>query len=419
MEIKLPEGWEIKNLVKHIPIVKTGVREYKGEKAYYSTGAVVNDSISPEGHYSFRKKPSRANRLVIKGDVVQARMQGTTKALLIDENLDRSLFSTGFLQFRPSEYNYNSKLFYHYLCSDLFLKQRDEFASGSTQIALTDKGASHINLVIPPPEQQKRIADRLDSLLAKVKDAQSRLDKIPTILSRFRQSVLAAAFSGELTKAWRKKKCSDVSVKNSIPESWCWTKLGELSLSITSGSRGWAKYYSTKGAIFIRSQDIKTDSLDLNNVAHVSLPNKAEGKRTKVTKGDLLITITGANVAKAACIDRDIDEAYVSQHVGLIRLKNPKMANFIHLCMISSNHGRKQLLDSAYGVGKPGLNLDNLKDVDIACPPLDEQQEINRVVKEYFSEIDKIALRYRNTKNCTNRLEQSILAKAFRGELAR
>jgi type I restriction enzyme, S subunit len=292
----------------------------------------------------------------------------------------------------------------------------------------TGTGLQHINksflktTEIPLPsneEQQERIADKLDSLLAKVNDAQSRLDKIPTILSRFRQSILAAAFSSELTKAWRKKKCSDVSVKNSIPESWCWTKLGELSLSITSGSRGWAKYYSTKGAIFIRSQDIKTDSLDLNNVAHVSLPNKAEGKRTKVTKGDLLITITGANVAKAACIDRDIDEAYVSQHVGLIRLKNPKMANFIHLCMISSNHGRKQLLDSAYGVGKPGLNLDNLKDVDIACPPLDEQQEINRVVKEYFSEIDKIALRYRNTKNCTNRLEQSILAKAFRGELAR
>jgi len=290
----------------------------------------------------------------------------------------------------------------------------------------TGTGLQHINksflktteIPLPPnEEEQKCIADKLDSLLTKVKDAQSRLDKIPTILGRFRQSILAAAFSGELTKSWREKNYSNVSVKNSIPESWCWAKLGKLSFSITSGSRGWAKYYSTEGAIFIRSQDIKTDSLDLNNVAHVNLPNKAEGKRTKVTKGDLLITITGANVAKAAWIDKKIDEVYVSQHVGLIRLKNPKMANYIHLWMISSNHGRKQLLDSAYGVGKPGLNLDNLKDVDVVCPPLDEQQEINRVVKEYFSEIDKIALRYRNTKNCTDKLEQSILAKAFRGKL--
>ena len=292
----------------------------------------------------------------------------------------------------------------------------------------TGTGLQHINksflktteIPLPPnEEEQEHIADKLDSLLAKVKDAQSRLDKIPTILSRFRQSVLAAAFSGELTKEWRNKNYSDISVKNSIPGSWCWTKLGELSFSITSGSRGWAKYYSTEGAIFIRSQDIKTDSLDLNNVAHVNLPNKAEGKRTKVTKGDLLITITGANVAKAAWIDRDIHEAYVSQHVGLIRLKNPKTAHYIHLWMISSNHGRKQLLDSAYGVGKPGLNLDNLKDVDIAYPPLDEQQEINKVVEEYFGEIDKIELRYKNTKNCTDKLEQSILAKAFRGELVR
>jgi type I restriction enzyme S subunit len=78
----------------------------------------------------------------------------------------------------------------------------------------TGTGLQHINksflktteIPLPPNEEkQRRIADKLDSLLAKVKDAQFRLDKIPTILSRFRQSVLSAAFSGELTKEWRKK----------------------------------------------------------------------------------------------------------------------------------------------------------------------------------------------------------------------
>ncbi|MCK4463794.1 MAG: restriction endonuclease subunit S, partial [Candidatus Omnitrophica bacterium] len=171
MENKLPKGWEVKKLVKHIPIVKTGVEKYKREKPYFSTGAVSSDGILPEGNYTLKKRPSRANRLVIENDVVQARMKESRKAVFIDKKLDGSLFSTGFLQFRPEDKHYNSKLLYYYLRSDKFLKQRDEFASGSTQIALTDKGAKNIDLVIPPESEQKRIADKLDVLLAKVKDA--------------------------------------------------------------------------------------------------------------------------------------------------------------------------------------------------------------------------------------------------------
>ena len=110
MENKLPEGWEIKNLAKHIPIVKTGVKEYKDEKPYYSTGVVNDINISPEGYYTFKNKPARANRLAIKGDVIQARMQGTKKALIINHSIDESLLSTGFLQFRPAEQNYDPKL---------------------------------------------------------------------------------------------------------------------------------------------------------------------------------------------------------------------------------------------------------------------------------------------------------------------
>ena len=193
MENNLPKGWEVKKLVEHVPIMKTGVERFDGEKSYYSTGSISDNEMIPEGKFTFRNRPARANRLVLEKDVVQARMRETQKSVLIDKNLKGSLLSTGFLQFRPEENNYNSKLFYYYLRSDRFLKQRDEYATGSTQVALTDEGAEKIDLVVPPQEYQKRIADKLDVLLAKVKNAQARLDKIPLILNRFRQSILAAA----------------------------------------------------------------------------------------------------------------------------------------------------------------------------------------------------------------------------------
>ncbi len=87
------------------------------------------------------------------------------------------------------------------------------------------------------------------------------------------------------------------------------------------------------------------------------------------------------------------------------------------MCLTSHSHGRGQLLESAYGQGKPGLNLDNIKNLDIHLPPLPEQQEIVRRVEALFKKADEIEARYKKARVFVDRLTQSILAKAFRGEL--
>lgn len=413
MENSLPEGWQIKNLVEHVPIVKTGVREYKGEKPYYSTGAVVNDNISPEGHYSFKKKPSRANRLVLKGDVVQARMQGTTKALLIDEKIDGSLFSTGFLQFRPSEHSYNSKLFYHYLCSDLFLKQRDELASGSTQIALTDKGASHINLVIPPSEQQKRIADKLDSLLAKVKDAQSRLDTIPVILNRFRQSVLLNACSGELTKTWRKA--------NKENDEWDIKKLADLG-EVTGGITKNAKRKTLKIQVpYLRVANVYENRLELGQVLKIGVTER-EFERTVLREGDLLFVEGNGSleqIGRVALWDGSIKKCVHQNHLIKFRAGNRVDPSYVLLQMMAPS-GRAQLIEKAVSTaGLHSLSISKISEADCPVPSMAEQKEIIRRVKTLFTFVEQVNSRYRGGKEHANKLEQSILAKAFRGELVR
>jgi len=408
MENKLPNGWDVEKLVKYAPIVKTGVSEYEGEKPYYSTGVVNDNFVSPEGNYTFSDKPDRANRLVLKDDVIQARMQGTKKALLIDQKLDGSLFSTGFLHFRPIESSYNTKLFYHYLSSDLFLKQRDEYASGSTQIALTDKGAKNIDLIIPPQDCQAKIANKLDSLLTKVKDAQSRLDKIPLILKRFRQSILASAFSGELTKDWRKER--------DLPK-WLKKASGELFSFVTSGSRGWAKYYSESGVLFLRMGNLNHFSikLDLAKKQYVDLPKNTEGVRTRVQSNDILISIT-ADVGMIGVVPEGFEEAYINQHVSLARPK--KDVNHFYLAWyLSSNEGQAQFQEAQRGATKVGLGLNDIKNVQVPLPSIEEQKEVVTCIKALFTRVDKIERNYKNAKKYTDKLEQSILAKAFRGEL--
>ncbi len=154
------------------------------------------------------------------------------------------------------------------------------------------------------------------------------------------------------------------------PATWCVVSCDQISSLITSGSRGWAKYYSDKGAVFIRAQDINTDRLLLNAVARVKPPAGAEGTRTRVKENDILITITGANVTKAAVVNCPIKEGYVSQHVALVRPALTELAHWLHLWTIGPSHGRAQLLEAAYGAGKPGLNLDNVREMVIALPPL-------------------------------------------------
>lgn len=278
-------------------------------------------------------------------------------------------------------------------------------------IELPDKGYSRhfkflkeCEVLIPPLEEQKALADKLDELLAQVNNLEVRLGAIPAILKRFRQSVLSAAVSGELYSIDDAQHWRDVSI-------------GELASLVTSGSRGWSKYYACEGDVFVRAKNIKKDILDLNDVAYVDLPARAEGTRARIEKGDFLITITGANVTRCASVDRDVGTAYVSQHVGLVRWWDKSAGPYLELFLKSESHGRKQLLDMAYGGGKPGLNLNNIRDVSLKLPSVEEQTEIVRRVDQFFAFADQIEQQVKNAQACVNKLTQSILAKAFRGEL--
>lgn len=296
---------------------------------------------------------------------------------------------------------------------------------------------------LPPLPEQQRIVEAIERLRARVDAARDRLANVPAILKRFRQSVLAAACSGRLTGEWReaneaeseahdlirrtasvRSKAARVPRVDGVPEDldvpngWTPVFFGNLLTLLTSGSRGWAEFYSDSGPLFIRSQDINTDRLVLAEIAHVTPPAKsADRARTRARRDDVLLTITGANVTKCARVSTDLPEAYVSQHVALCRLAVPELSPFLHLWLTSPHHGRKVLLDTAYGAGKPGLNLDNIKEVPVALPPLTEQAEIVRRVESLMKLADAIERRVTLAQARADKLAQSILAKAFRGDL--
>jgi type I restriction enzyme S subunit len=172
-----------------------------------------------------------------------------------------------------------------------------------------------------------------------------------------------------------------------IPQDWFVAQLGQLATFITSGSRGWAQFYSNNGALFIRSQNIGGGRLCFDDVQHVSPPAGAEGNRTRVERNDLLITITGNSVGNVALIEELFGEAYISQHVGLVRLREPTTGAYINRYLSPKAPGNSQIAGSQSGQSKPGLNLQNLRDFRIAFPPT--LQEIN-AISDVLQDVDAL-----------------------------
>lgn len=313
---------------------------------------------------------------------------------------------------------------FHYIRQNSFRRAAEPEMTGSVgQKRVPASYLEGVQVPLPPLAEQRRIVAKLDEVLSQLNAAREQLERVSAILQRFRQSVLAAACSGRLTEGWRddgfhaKAQLAIAANDIGVPSSWMITSLGACSELITSGSRGWARFYSESGATFIRAQNISGDVLDLSDVAFVQLSDRTEGQRTRVQTGDLLVTITGANVTKSALVQVDLKDVYVSQHVALVRLSDPRYAPFIFHWIVSLAHGRAHLLDAAYGAGKPGLNLANLREMPIGLPPLAEQNEIARRVDRIFAWADAVEKRVDHARARIEKLTQAVLSKAFRGEL--
>jgi len=153
--------------------------------------------------------------------------------------------------------------------------------------------------------------------------------------------------------------------------------------------------------------------LRLDDLASVNPPSNSEGSRTQVAKNDLLIVITGAGVTNPALLDCDLGEAYVSQHVSLVRPTDKQLSEWLLLCLMADAGGRAELVERAYGAGKPGLNLDNIRSLSIPLPPLAEQHRIVAKVDALMALCDRLEASLDQSAATRRRLLDALLHEAL------
>jgi len=288
----------------------------------------------------------------------------------------------------------------------------ESLSTGTTNQVELSK-AKVLDTIIPlaPLNEQVRIANKLDSILAKVDAAQARLDKIPHILKRFRQSVLAAATSGELTKEWREKN----QVENSFKEYIFNDLLVELrnGLSPKPNQEG-------KGSAILRISSVRSGVVEQSDIRHLECDEKTVDKY-KLKIGDLLFTrYNGSIEFVGVCgLLRELkhNELLYPDKLIRARLNNIATPEYIEI-YFSSEQARKNMTDCIKSTsGQKGISGKDIKAQKVMLPSTEEQNEIVRRVESLFTMADTVEKKYNDAKARTNRLTQSILAKAFRGEL--
>jgi type I restriction enzyme S subunit len=173
-------------------------------------------------------------------------------------------------------------------------------------------------------------------------------------------------------------KPSGIPWLGDIPQHWESLQMRRTVSFITSGSRGWANYYSDSGLIFLQSGNLgRSMSLDLSYVQHVHPPDGAEGERTRVRRNDILVCITGALTGNVAIVDQDLHlPAFVNQHIALIRPRQTMVEPRFLAYVLHSEVGRTQFKTNEYGGTKQGLGLADVKSAFIPVPELAEQRAI-------------------------------------------
>lgn len=298
----------------------------------------------------------------------------------------------------------NKKFLFYLVNAYLDTLKRQVHGSGMQHITKGKFDNSPVPL--PPPDEQKRIAEKLDQVLARVDACQTHLERVPQILKRFRQSVLAAATLGQLTEGWREEKA--------VIGNWKLVNLREVAIGFNYGTS--AKSQKEGKVPVLRMGNIQDGKLDWSDLVFTS--SKDEIEKYKLVKGDVLFNRTNSPdlVGKTAVYKGERPAIYAGY---LIKIKcgDELLPDFINYCLNSPMGRDWRWQVKSDGVSQSNINAQKLADFEFELPPLEEQAEIVRRVEKLFAYAAKLEARYQSASEQVARLTPSLLAKAFRGEL--
>ena len=301
----------------------------------------------------------------------------------------------------------------HVINSPQVREHLQNIAGGTTRQRVSGGNLKRLGLPTPSRAVQLRIVTKLDNLLAGSKTARDELSHVSKLVERYKQAVLAAAFRGELTAAWR------AAHKFSYQEAWKTEALGNLALEVRYGTAAKC-HYEPEATPVLRIPNVSAGEIDITDLKYAEF-DPSEISKLALREGDLLVIRSNGSldlVGRVAVVDAQAVGFLFAGYLIRVRLDEDRvLPAFVAFAFEepSIRSAVERLAKSTSGVNN--INSEQLRSLQFSLPPLAEQHEIIRRVQEAFSQIDSLAGNAERAGELLDRLDQAILAKAFRGGL--
>ncbi|MDM7953493.1 MAG: restriction endonuclease subunit S [Cyanobium sp. CZS 25K] len=415
---ELPVGWasetlgEVSEIIRGITFPASAKEPFKTDAniCCLRTSNIQREIDWEKIYFVDRAFVKRPNQLVRPGDVLMSMANSyelVGKVSVVRELPYETAFGAFLSAVRPLPAMIDQFLF-HFLRSETVQRQIREGSSQTTNIAnVSAARLREIAVPLAPLNEQRRIAAKLDTTLAAVEACRQRLDGVAAILKRFRQAVLAAATSGELTREWRGERREATKWEETTFEAEC--------EYITVGFVGkMADQYVISGVPFLRSLNVRPFYFDKENLAFISPSFHASIRKSSLRPGDLAIVRTGAP-GQCCVIPESLPEANCSDLV-IARPARRLVADYGAI-VINSTLGQGFVKSEQVGVAQSHFNVGSMKRAPLQLPSIPEQHEIIRRAQELFSLADQLEAKLTTARKVVDRLTPALLVKAFRGEL--
>lgn len=368
---------DVRGKVRLIQLADIGDGEFKDKSSKY-----ITLETAERLHCTFLEK----------GDILIARLPEPLGRACIFPLEGAYITAVDIAILRIKDISINPQYIMYLINSSTFRSQIKQYESGTTRKRISRKNLEKIEFSLPNLEIQNRIVARIEELFSKLDKAADTLKTTKEQLAVYRQAVLKDAFS-------------DFEKKDSIRN---------LTTVVTSGSRGWAKYYSENGALFVRIGNLTHSGIDIDfsDIQHITPPDNAEGIRTRLQPNDVLVSIT-ADLGSIGFVSKKGEEAYINQHIALVRFQNSAQGRFM-AWYLRSEYGQKDLLKNKRGGGKLGLGLDDIRDTPVPIVDDVTAKETVDKIEEQLSVCNSIEKTVDTALAQTDAMRQSILKQAFK-----
>jgi type I restriction enzyme S subunit len=406
------------------PTIGGGRRNLAGHvvnrSALLPTGAVLISSRAPVGYCAVASNPMVTN-------------QGF-RSLILSDDLDPFFIR------------------YYVLFSRKYL---EDHASGTTFKELSGSALGDLVFPVPPLDAQQRIVSRIDELFAEIDDGEVALARARDDLATWRKALLKAAVTGELTADWRaasslpetgadllartlverrarwdeeprnkSKRYGSPTPPNlvslpNLPQTWTWATVDQLSTRVTKGSSpGWQGFdYQEDGILFVRSQNVGWGKLLLEERVYLDAAFNAIESKAIIQQGDVLLNIVGASIGRACKADIRLSGANSNQAVAGIRPVNSTLSDWIVAWLVSPP-GQAAVFANVVETARANLSLEQVRAIPVPLPPECERDAALATYQQSIEAQEAMVADVKETADAASTLRQSILAAAFRGELA-